>query len=72
MSFLQVNEEELEDQQYFKKLRKRLIRDFSEVFKENLEPTDWLDIEPVVIEWVHNYDQIRPFNCMVPAETPAI
>ena len=38
LSFSQMTDDEFEDQQYFDKLRKQLIRQFSNMFKEDQVP----------------------------------
>ena len=50
ISFAKMSEEHFEDQyekQLYANLRKKLIKMFDDVFKEDLTPEERLDIEPV-------------------------
>ena len=66
-------EEQFEDQhdnQQYIYLRKKMIKQFSDVFKENLNPEDCLDIEPVKIQLVPDHKSFTPYNSRVPTNTP--
>ena len=70
LSFRHVEEEDYEDNEDFAKLRKRLLKDFRDVFKEELGQLDRLNVDPVKIELIDGHEEVKPFNCMIPAETP--
>ena len=51
-------------------LRKRLIKMFDDIFKEDLTPADRLDIEPMKIQLVPHHKSITHYNARVPIDTP--
>ena len=51
-------------------LRKRLIKMFDDVFKENLTPANSLDVPPVKILLVPHHEDFTPNNSKIPMDTP--
>ena len=71
--FNQVTEEKFEEDHeigVYTKLRKKLIKQFSDVFKEDLSPSDRLNIEPVKITLKPGQENMPIFNARVPIPTP--
>ena len=52
-------------------LRKRLIKMFDDVFKENLTPANSLDVPPVKILLVPHHEDFTPNNSKIPMDTPS-
>ena len=40
------------------------------VFKDELDKNDRLDVDPIKLELVDNYQEINPTNHMIPFPTP--
>ena len=51
-------------------LRKKLIKQFSDVFTEDLSPSDRLNIEPVRITLKPGHEDMPKLNARVPIPTP--
>ena len=62
LSFSQISEEDFEDKHVFDKLRKKLLQEFSDIFKEDLSPEDRLQTLPVKIELVDDYESIKAYT----------
>ena len=63
-----VNVETIDEDQDVEKLRKKLLRKYSAVFKRDLGKEDRINIDPVKIELI---DESRNMgNVMIPSETP--
>ena len=61
--FAPISEEQFEDQhekKLYANLRKKLIKMFWDVFKEDLTPEDCLDIQPVKIQMVPHHKSVTP------------
>ena len=54
-----MSEEEWEDEKRCSDLKKAWLRDFPEVFKEDLGREDRINIEPIVIDLVDNHKDIH-------------
>ena len=68
LKFHKVNEETIDEDQDVEKLRKKLLRKYSAVFKRDLGKEDRINIDPVKIELI---DESRTMgNAMIPTETP--
>ena len=52
-------------------LKKAWLRDFPEVFKEDLGREDRINIEPIVIDLVPNHEDIHVFHPKLGVEVPA-
>ena len=52
-------------------LRKAWLRDFPEVFKEDLEKEDRIDMEPVVVDLIPDHEQVKVFHPKASTEVPA-
>ena len=48
----------------------RLLKKYHMVFKDELDKNDHLDIEPLKLELIDNYDDVPPTNHMTPFATP--
>ena len=63
-----MNEETIDEDQDVEKLRKKLLRKYSAVFKRDPGKEERIDIDPVKIELI---DESRNMgNVMIPSETP--
>ena len=63
-----MNEETIDEEQDVEKLRKKLLRKYSAVFKRDLGKEDRININSVKIELI---DESRDMgNAMIPSETP--
>ena len=68
LQFHKVNEETIDEDQNVEKLRKKLLRKYSAVFKRDLGKDDRVNLDPVKIELIDNSRDMG--NAMIPAETP--
>ena len=65
INFNNVTEEQFEDQHeiaVYEHLRQKLLKQFSDVFKEDLDPQDRLNIEPVKIELKEGHESLPKYN----------
>ena len=60
-----------EDEKRCNDLKKAWLRDFPEVFKEDLGREDRIDIEPIVIDLVDNHQDIHVFHPKTGVDVPA-
>ena len=68
LKFQKMSEETIDEAQDVEKLRKKLLRKYSAVFKHDLGKEDRFNIDPVKIELI---DESRNMgNVMIPSETP--
>ena len=73
IKFNQVTEEKFEkvhEIEVYDHLKKKLLKIFSNVFKEDLEPSDRLDVPSVRIPLKPNQESIPTYNAKVPIPTP--
>ena len=52
------------------KIKASLLKKYHIVFKDELDKNDRLDIEPLKLELIDNYDDVPPTNHMTPFATP--
>ena len=72
IKFNQVTEEKFEKDheiELYDHLKKKLIKQFADVFKEDLEPSDRLDVPPVKIPLKPNHESMPKYNARVPIST---
>ena len=65
IKFAKISEEGFEqvhEKKVFTDLRKRLIKMFDDMFKDDLTPDDRLDIPPVKIPLVPYHESVTPHN----------
>ena len=67
----EMTEEDWEDEKRCNDLKKAWLRDFPEVFKEDLGREDRIDIEPIVIDLVDNHQDIHVFHPKTGVDVPA-
>ena len=67
----EMSEEEWEDEKRCSDLKKAWLRDFPEVFKEDLGREDRINIEPIVIDLVPNHEDIHVFHPKLAVDVPA-
>ena len=73
MSLSQITEEEFEQDHELKMyahLRNKLIKQFADVFKEDLGPENRLDVPPVRITLKPGHEDVPLYNARVPIATP--
>ena len=58
----QMGEEDWEEERKCEELKKQWLRDFSDIFKEDLTKEDRIDIEPIKIDLVENHTEILTFK----------
>ena len=61
----------LEDEKRYQELKQAWLRDFPEVFKEDLGKEDRIDMDPVVIDLVPNHEEIQVFHPKLSVDVPA-
>ena len=70
-SFKQVNEKEWEEEKECEEIRKAWLRDYPEVFKEDLSKEDRIDMDPVVVDLIPDHEQVEVFHPKAWNEVPA-
>ena len=70
MKFHAVDEDTVDIDRDLAKIKARLLRKYHMVFKDDLDKNDRLDIDPIRLELVDNYEDIHPTNHMTPFATP--
>ena len=73
IKFNQMTEEEFErdhELEVYSHLKKKPIKMYQDIFKEDLEPSDRLDVPPVKIPLKPNHESIPPYNAKVPIPIP--
>ena len=68
LSFQDLKEEDLEESRKCEELRKRWLRDFSDIFKETLTKQDRLNIPLIKIALVEGHQNIQTFKPKTPIE----
>ena len=64
----QMEEEDWEEERKCKELKKQWIKDFSDIFKEDLTKEDRLEIDPIKIDLVENHAEIPTYKPRTPIE----
>ena len=67
----EMSEEDWEDEKRCWELKQAWLKDFPEVFKEDLGKEDRIDCEPIVEDLVQNHEDIQVFYPMLGMEVPA-
>ena len=67
----EMNEEEWEDEKACSNLKKSWLRDYPDVFKEDLDMNDCIDMEPVIVDLVDNHKGIHAFHPKTGVDVPA-
>ena len=73
IKFNQITEEKFEEdheKKAYAHLRNKLIKQFDDVFKEDLSPEDRLDVPPVKISLKPGHEDVQMYNARVPISTP--
>ena len=70
MKYHAVDEDTIDIDRELAKIKTRLLRKYHMVFKDELDKNDRLDIEPLKLELIDNYDDVPPTNHMTPFATP--
>ena len=71
IEFKEVNEQEWEEERKCQQLKQAWLRDFPEVFKEDLGKEDRIDMEPVVVDLIPDHKKIKVFHPKTSTEVPA-
>ena len=58
----QLTEEDWEEERKCEELKKQWLRDFADIFKEDLGKEDRIDIDPIKIDLVDNHEEIHTFK----------
>ena len=58
----QLTEEDWEEERKCEELKKQWLRDFRDIFKEDLGKEDRIDIDPIKIDLVENHADIHTFH----------
>ena len=64
LAFKSIGVEEFERMEDFSKLRRALLREFSDVFTETLGKDDRINAPPVQVDLIEGHEEVKPFNCM--------
>ena len=67
----EMNKEEWEDEKACNELREKWLADYDDVFKEDLEETGRIQMEPVVVDLVENHQEIETYHPKTPLDVPA-
>ena len=71
IEFKEMNEQDWEDERKCQELKQAWLRDFPEVFKEDLGKEDRIEMEPVVVDLVPNHEEIKVFHPKLSTDVPA-
>merc|ERR1712215_37346 len=71
LSFKQVNEEEWKEEKECEEIRKAWLKDYPQVFKEDLSKEDRIQMDPVVVELVPDHENIEVYHPKACNEVPA-
>merc|ERR1712030_65974 len=71
LSFKQVNEKEWEEERKCQEIRKAWLRDYPEVFNEDLSKEDRINMDPVVVDLIPDHEQVEVFHPKASNEVPA-
>ena len=67
----EMTEDDWEDEKRCNDLKKQWLRDFPDVFKEDLGKEDRIDIAPIKIDLVNNHEDIHVFHPKMAVDVPA-
>ena len=67
----QVNKKEWEEERKCEEIKKAWLRDYPEVFKEDLSKEDRIDMDPVVVDLIPDHEQVEVFHPKASNEVPA-
>ena len=67
----EMNKEEWEDERACNNLKEKWLRDYPDVFKEDLDINDRIQMEPVVVDLVENHQEIQTYHPKNPLDVPA-
>ena len=68
MKFNDVSEEDFETERILQKMRERLLKKYSDVFKSDLGPKDRIRIDPIKVETIENIDNFKAHSAFTPIE----
>merc|ERR1712030_157309 len=71
LSFPQENLKEALEEEECEAMRQSWMKDFSQVFKEDLTIEDRIDMDPVKVKLVENHEEIKLFHPKTSNEIPA-
>merc|ERR1712215_267596 len=71
LSFPQENLKEYLEEEECEVMRQSWMKDFSQVFKEDLTIEDRIDMDPVKVKLVENHEEIKLFHPKTSNEIPA-
>ena len=71
LSFKQENEEEWKEENECEKIRKAWLKDFPNVFKEDLTIEDRIEMDPVKVQLVEDHENIEVYHPKACNEVPA-
>ena len=60
LKFHPVNKDTIDMDRDLAKIKKRLMKKYDKVFKDELDKNDRLKIDPIKLDLVENYKEIRP------------
>ena len=66
-----MNEEEWKEEKECEEIRKAWLRDYTQVFKEDLSKEDRIQMDPVVVELVPDHENIEVYHPKACNEVPA-
>ena len=66
-----VNEKEWEDEKRCEEMKQSWLRDFADVFKEDLSQEDRIEMEPVKATLINGHEDVEVFHPKVANEVPA-
>ena len=67
----EMNKEEWEDEKACNELREKWLADYDDVFKEDWEETDRIQMEPVVVDLMEKHQEIEMYHPKTPLDVPA-
>ena len=70
MKFSEMDDQDFDSSKQMDSIKRRLLKEYEDVFKTQLSREDRIKIDPVVIETVDNYNSFKPINHMTPIECP--
>merc|ERR1712236_82802 len=65
------NEKEWEEEERCEEMKQSWLRDFADVFKEDLSQEDQIEMEPVKATLISNHEDVEVFHPKVANEVPA-
>lgn len=68
--FHAVDKDTIDIERKLSKIKKKLLQKYHKVFKDELDKNNRLKIDPIKLELIDNYEEVRPTNHKVPLHTP--